>query len=187
MGMVSRFGHRPGEWTLKHLQYELPRDVYPVGRLDKDSEGLLLLTNDQELHYRLLHPRFRHEREYRVQVEGKPLDEELQPLRNGIFLDGKPTLPAVVEIMDAPRQLPRRVPPLPSWREQNSTWLRMVLKEGRHRQIRRMTAAVGFPTLRLVRTRIQGLVLKTFEPEFAMKLPRHIIYESLFGERIFRI
>ncbi len=185
--MVSRFGRAPGAWTLKHMQYAFPPDVYPVGRLDKDSEGLLLLTNDREIHYRLLHPRFRHEREYWVQVEGKPLEAELRPLREGIFLDGKPTLPAAVEVIETPVQLPRRIPPLPAWREENSTWLRIVLQEGRNRQVRRMTAAVGFPTLRLVRVRIQGLRLKTFTPEFAIKIPRHILYESLFGERVFRI
>ncbi len=187
MGMVSRFGRRPTEWTLKHLHYDFPPDVYPVGRLDKDSEGLLLLTNDPEVPRRLLNPRFRHEREYWVQVEGRPVDDELEPLRRGIFLDGKPTLPAVVEPIEQPENLPSRVPPLPQWREAHSTWLRIVLTEGRNRQIRRMTAAVGFPTLRLIRVRIQGVVLKTFEPEFAMQIPRHIFYQALFEGRTFRV
>ncbi len=187
MGMVSRFGQRPKELTLKHHWYEFPRDVYPVGRLDKNSEGLLLLTNDRELHYRLLHPLFRHQREYWVQVEGQPIDDDLVQLRCGIMLNGKPTRPAIVERITPPTNLPPRVPPLPRWRVANSTWLRIVLTEGRNRQIRRMTAAVGLPTLRLVRVRIQGLVLRTFNPEFVMKIPRDTLYQVLFEKRLFRI
>ena len=125
--------------------------VYAVGRLDKDSEGLLLLTDDGPLQHRLSHPKFGHRRQYWVQVERQPDEAALQQLRLGVTIRGYRTRPAQVSAMTAP-QLPPRTPPIRYRKQVPTAWLEMVLTEGKNRQVRRMTAAVGFPTLRLVRS-----------------------------------
>lgn len=164
--VLSQFSGNKPEETLKTLEYDFPKDVYPVGRLDKDSEGLLLLTNDRRVNYRLLEPRFQHEREYWVQVESVPTPEALEQLRQGIYLkDGKgKTLPAQVQLLDSEPDLPPRTPPIRYRARIPTAWLALTLREGRNRQVRRMTAAVGFPTLRLVRWRLEHLVLGALQP-----------------------
>lgn len=125
--------------------------VYAVGRLDKDSEGLLLLTDDGPMQHRLSHPQFGHRRQYWVQVERQPDEAALQQLRLGVTIRSVRTRPAEVRAI-APPPLPPRTPPIRYRKQVPTAWLEMILTEGKNRQVRRMTAAVGFPTLRLVRS-----------------------------------
>lgn len=134
-------------------------DVYPAGRLDADSEGLVLLTSDGELQHQLLEPRYRHPRTYLVQVERIPREEALERLRRGVIIEGRRTLPAMVHKLDADPELPPRSTPIRFRKSVPTAWLEMTLREGRNRQVRKMTAAVGHPTLRLVRTAIGPLTL----------------------------
>jgi 23S rRNA pseudouridine2457 synthase len=156
-GVLSQFTDKDNRLTLS-ANYNFPKDVYPVGRLDLDSEGLLLLTNDKSLTDYLLNPKNRHEREYYVQIEGIPTKEALQKLRRGIELKEGKTLPAKVRIIDDP-QFPERVPPIRERKTIPVSWISITLTEGRNRQVRRMTAATGYPTLRLIRVRIKNLKL----------------------------
>jgi 23S rRNA pseudouridine2457 synthase len=156
-GVLSQFTDKENRDTLTSI-YHFPKDVYPVGRLDLDSEGLLLLTNDKSLTDYLLNPKKKHEREYYVQVESIPTKEALQKLRQGIELKEGKTLPAKVKIIDDPK-FPDRVPPIRVRKNIPVSWISLILTEGRNRQVRRMTAAAGYPTLRLVRVRIKNLML----------------------------
>lgn len=160
--MTQFSGDNPAE-TLRVLDYEFPKNVYPVGRLDKDSEGLLLLTNDTRLNHRLLNPQFKHTREYYAQVERVPTKAALQQLSQGVILKDGLTLPAQAKWIEPPL-LPPREPPIRYRATIPTAWISLTLTEGRNRQVRRMTAAVGFPTLRLVRWRIENLVLDGLEP-----------------------
>jgi 23S rRNA pseudouridine2457 synthase len=137
--------------------------VYPVGRLDFDSEGLLLLTNDGALQQRLSHPKFAHPRSYWVQVEGSANDHALAPLRSGVQVQDYRTRPALAKVIAEP-SLPPREPPIRYRRNIPTSWLEITLTEGRNRQVRRMTAAVGLPTLRLVRVAIGKLRLDDLTP-----------------------
>jgi 23S rRNA pseudouridine2457 synthase len=154
-GVLTQFtseGERP---TLK--RFGLPAGVYPAGRLDHDSEGLLFLTDDGGLVRRLLDPRRGHPRTYWAQVERVPTDEALLQLARGVTLaDGK-TLPCKVRRLESEPDLPPRDPPIRERRSVPTAWLELTLMEGRNRQVRRMTAAVGHPTLRLVRVAIGAL------------------------------
>ncbi len=138
-------------------------DVYPAGRLDLDSEGLLLLTDDGRLQARIADPRFKMPKTYLAQVEGEPTEAQLQPLRRGVKLKDGITLPAEVERIDAPDLWPRD-PPVRYRKSVPDCWLRITIREGRNRQVRRMTAAVGHPTLRLVRWRIGDWTLDGIAP-----------------------
>ena len=172
-GMLSQFSnerdkHGPGSATLADLDYSFPGDVYPVGRLDADSEGLLLLTNDKQLNHRLLNPKFRHRRTYYVQVEGELTEEACQKLTQGVAIsvDGKAyhTLPADARPLVPAPDLPARNPPIRYRASIPTSWLAISLHEGKNRQVRRMTAAVGFPTLRLVRWAIERLTAEGMTP-----------------------
>jgi 23S rRNA pseudouridine2457 synthase len=139
-------------------------DVYAAGRLDRDSEGLLLLTDDGPIAHRLTDPRFEHPKTYLAQVEKVPGPEALEAIRRGLVLADGPTKPADVELLDQEPGLPPRPVPVRFRKNVPTAWIRLVLREGRNRQVRRMTAAVGHPTLRLVRVAIGPIGLGDLAP-----------------------
>ncbi len=166
--MLSQFKDIEGRQTLSSIP-QMPNQVYPVGRLDYDSEGLLLLTNDKALTDFLLNPRNRHEREYYAQVEGIPSNNDLQKLAEGVIIQDKITLPAKVKIIKDPL-FPPRVTPIRKRINIPTTWISLTLTEGRNRQVRKMTAHIGFPTLRLVRVRIKNITLGDLLPGSSREL-----------------
>ena len=139
-------------------------DVYAVGRLDRDSEGLLLLTDDGRLQHRLSDPRYNHPRTYWAQVERVPDSSALEQLRQGVTIKGYRTKPAQVKLLEQEPVLPPRDPPIRYRKSVPTAWLQLTLTEGKNRQVRRMTAAVGYPTLRLVRVAIANLQLGNLQP-----------------------
>jgi 23S rRNA pseudouridine2457 synthase len=157
-GVLCQFTTSDGRSTL--ADYVHQKDVYPAGRLDHDSEGLLLLTDDGALAHRLTDPKHKQPKTYLVQVDGAISDEALRALSRGIVLNDGPTLPAMAEQADEPSWLWPRDPPVRFRKSIPTSWLSITLREGRNRQIRRMTAAVGFPTLRLIRIRIGPYALE---------------------------
>jgi 23S rRNA pseudouridine2457 synthase len=164
-GVLCQFtdSSEPPRQTL--ARFIAQKDVYAAGRLDYDSEGLLLLTDDGALAHHLTDPRHRMAKTYVVQVEGLPVPAQLDTLRAGIVLKDGPTLPAEAAVLDAPPAwLWPRDPPVRFRRNVPDAWLRLTIREGRNRQVRRMTAAVGLPTLRLIRTRIGPYDLATLAP-----------------------
>jgi 23S rRNA pseudouridine2457 synthase len=150
--VISQFSPSGDKRTLADF-IDLP-GVYPAGRLDYDSEGLMLLTDDGKLQARIADPRYRRAKVYLAQVEGEPDQEALRQLARGVDLKDGRTRPAGVECVDEPAWLWARTPPIRERRHIPTTWLRLEISEGRNRQVRRMTAAVGHPTLRLVRVAI---------------------------------
>ena len=160
-GVLTQFTDAEGRPTLK--QYIDVPDVYPVGRLDHDSEGLLVLTDDGGLAHRLTDPRFGHPRTYWAQVEGNPDDQARTRLETGVVIQGVRTRPARVTALAEPT-LPERSVPIRFRKSVPTSWLEITLTEGRNRQVRRMTAAVGHPTLRLVRVAIGRYRWSDLEP-----------------------
>ncbi len=166
-GVLCQFTDRsvPPRRTL--ADFGLPPEVYPAGRLDHDSEGLLLLTDDGALAHRITDPRHKRAKTYRVQVEGDPQPEQLDALRRGVRLNDGPTKPAQVRRIDIATEMPQlwpRDPPVRFRRTVPDAWLELTIHEGRNRQVRRMTAAVGLPTLRLVRVAIDAWSLGDLAP-----------------------
>jgi 23S rRNA pseudouridine2457 synthase len=152
-GVVSQFSPAAaGKPTLSSFGF--PERVYPIGRLDADSEGLLLLSDEAGMNERLLHPRNAHEREYWAQVERIPDRSALDWLQEGVVIEGRKTLPCRACILEPQPTLPPRDPPIRFRKAVPACWISLVLVEGKNRQVRRMTAAAGHPTLRLVRVRI---------------------------------
>jgi 23S rRNA pseudouridine2457 synthase len=151
-GVLSQFTAE-GRWRGLKEFIDLP-GVYVAGRLDADSEGLLLLTGDGRLQARIADPRFKMEKTYWVQVEGVPDAAALAALRRGVQLRDGPTLPARARLLEAPPPLPARDPPIRVRQSIPTAWIELAIREGRNRQVRRMSAAVGHPTLRLVRAAI---------------------------------
>lgn len=161
-GVLSQFTDAGGRATLK--DYIDRPGVYPAGRLDRDSEGLLLLTDDGALQARLSSPRFGKRKTYCVLVEREPDKQALQRLRSGIELKDGPTRPAEVRRIPEPEGLWPRDPPVRYRRNVTDVWLEIVLREGRNRQVRRMTAAIGHPTLRLIRWAIDEWTVEGLAP-----------------------
>jgi 23S rRNA pseudouridine2457 synthase len=152
-GVLSQFTP-DGSANRTLTEFRFPKDVYAIGRLDSDSEGLLLFTDEPGLNTRLLHPRHGHEREYWAQVEGIPTAESLARLSRGLVIQGHPTLPCQARLLDPQPIMAPRVPPIRFRKSVPDCWISLELMEGKNRQVRRMTAAIGHPTLRLLRVRI---------------------------------
>jgi 23S rRNA pseudouridine2457 synthase len=152
-GVLSQFTQeQTGQRTL--AEFGFPKNVYPIGRLDSDSEGLLLLSDEAALNERLLHPGQSHKREYWTQVERIPSPESLKQLERGLVIQGHKTLPCRAWMLDPQPQIPPRDPPIRFRKSVPDCWIALELVEGKNRQVRRMTAAIGHPTLRLMRVRI---------------------------------
>ncbi|HEY6611696.1 MAG TPA: pseudouridine synthase [Pseudomonas sp.] len=169
--VLTQFADADGRATLK--DYVKVPGVYPAGRLDRDSEGLLLLTNDGRLQARIADPHYKLAKTYWVQVEGEVSDEQLARLRAGVLLNDGPTLPAEASRLAAP-VLWERHPPVRFRKSVPTSWLELTIREGRNRQVRRMTAAVGLPTLRLVRVRIGPWSLDGLAPGEWREVPAQL-------------
>ncbi len=183
--VLSQFTDEDGNPGLGSI-FDLPRDIYPVGRLDLDSEGLLLLTNDRKLNHKLLDPKFSHWRKYWVQVEGEPNAEALDKLRSGveINLKGKKhtTLPARVSVVE-PTGIVERDPPVNYAKHPVTSWWQIELHEGKNRQVRRMFAGVGHPVLRLVRVGIEDLSLFPLLSGEISQISPKVLHRKLFGSQ----
>lgn len=162
-GMLTQFTDGEGRKTLSDL-YPFPGDVYAVGRLDMDSEGLILLTNDKKLNFYLLNPENAHPREYLAQVEGIPQKSDLEKLEKGVIIENRKTLPAKVKLLSREPEVPERVPPIRERKNIPTSWILLSLVEGKNRQVRKMTAHIGFPTLRLIRISIGKIKLGNLKP-----------------------
>lgn len=161
-GVICQFTPQAGYQSL--TDFISTPDYYPAGRLDADSEGLVLLTDDGKLQHRISNPKYKQPKIYWAQVEGIPDPTDLQPLREGILLKGYRTQPAKVRLMAEPTHLWPRTPPIRFRRNIPTSWLELILTEGKNRQVRQMTAAIGFPTLRLIRTAIGPYTLADLAP-----------------------
>jgi 23S rRNA pseudouridine2457 synthase len=156
-GVLSQFTPEDGAKSLG--EFGLPKDVYPAGRLDKDSEGLLLLTDDGPLIEKLLNPKNEKPKTYWVLVERVPTEEELDKMRNGLKIEDYETRPCQVKILDPQPEIPPRDPPVRIRKTVIDVWIEVRIVEGKNRQVRKMTAAIGHPTLRLIRKKIANLDL----------------------------
>jgi len=157
-GVLSQFTP-DGSVNRTLAEFGFPKGVYAIGRLDADSEGLLLLSDEPELNERLLHPKSAHRRTYWVQVERVPSDVALKELESGVMVQRHKTLPCRAWLLDPQPELPPRDPPIRFRKNVPDCWIALELVEGRNRQVRRMTAAVGHPTLRLIRVKIGAFEL----------------------------
>jgi 23S rRNA pseudouridine2457 synthase len=159
--VVCQFTSHEKHPTLKNF-INIP-NVYAAGRLDTDSEGLLILTDDGVLQHKISHPKYKEVKTYWAQVEGAPVDADLQPLRNGLDLGDFVTQPAIANIIAEPHGLWLREPPIRARKAIPTTWLEIKISEGKNRQVRRMTAKIGFPTLRLIRYAIGSYTIDNLE------------------------
>ena len=180
-GVLSQFTDEGGNPGLGSI-YSLPKDIYPVGRLDRDSEGLLILTNDGSLNKKLLSPANNHERTYLIEVEGNPTNENLKKLRRGVEINLKGKVhkckPCKVQVLDA-IPFEEREPSVNRVKHPETSWLRIGLTEGKNRQVRRISAKVGHPTLRLVRVSIESLDLGEMASGGITQISRKAIYKKL--------
>ncbi len=180
--MLSQFSPGSDRPSLASL-HRFPKDVYPVGRLDADSEGLLVLTNDSALNSLLLDPAHGHARSYHVQVEGRITKEHTRLLENGMDIrvnrKNYRTAPCQARPVGAPDWLPPRHPPVRFRKTVPDSWLEITLREGKHRQVRKMTSAAGFPTLRLVRTAIESLSAQGMMPGDVVEYDKKELYRLL--------
>jgi 23S rRNA pseudouridine2457 synthase len=157
-GVLSQFTANGSKYETL-TEFGFPKDVYPIGRLDADSEGLLLLSDEPELNAQLLHPGNAHVRVYWAQVERVPDATSLEKLRKGVIIGGRRTLPCSAHVLVPQPDVPPREPPIRFRKNVPDTWMEMELVEGKNHQVRRMTAAIGHPTLRLIRVRIGKLAI----------------------------
>lgn len=162
-GVLSQFtpDGSPNRWL---AEFNFPKDVYPIGRLDADSEGLLLLSDEAALNQKLLQPRHGHERLYWAQVENIPAPDTLRQLERGVSVQGRKTLPCRAWLLEPQPDVPPRSPPIRVRKNIPAVWVGLKLTEGKNRQVRRMTAAIGHPTLRLLRVRIGNFDLGNLAP-----------------------
>jgi len=182
-GVLSQFTpDHPGQRTLSDM-FTIPPDTYPVGRLDQDSEGLLVLTNDNSLKSKVLSPRSKISKTYWAHVEGEIAPDDLIPLQQGLSIRVKgrtvPLLPVKARVLDQAPPLPDRDPPIRFRKAVPDSWVELVLEEGKNRQVRRMMAAIGFPVLRLVRTQIANIHLDGMEPGEMREWTKNAIYKRL--------
>ena len=181
---LSQFTSTEGDKQTLADFFHVPKNVYPVGRLDEDSEGLLILTNDAKLNHRLLNPSFEHEREYWVQVDGAINKVAVMQMQQGLQLNIKgakhETKKSNIEIINEVPEVAERTPPVRYRANIPTSWIKIILKEGKNRQVRKMTAQVGFPTLRLIRYRIEDIELKNMQPGMIVELSKKSIYKKLF-------
>lgn len=168
-GVLSQFTPEDGARSLS--EFNLPAGVYAAGRLDKDSEGLLLLTNDGPLIEKLLNPKSDKTKTYWALVERVPTEESLEKMRNGLRIEDYTTKPCQVKILDPQPEVPPRDPPVRQRKSIQDVWLEIKLTEGKNRQVRKMTAAIGHPTLRLIRQRIGQLELGDLGPGEWREIP----------------
>ena len=180
--VLSQFSSQEGKKTLKDI-FNVPANVYPVGRLDYDSEGLLILTDDKKLNHYLLNPLQNHEREYWVQVENIITKDAIEKLKKGvdININGKihRAKSCDAKIFLQPPVISERVPPIRSRKNIPVSWMKIILTEGKNRQVRKMTAAVGFPTLRLIRYRIEQITIDKLQPAEMKMLSQTELYNLL--------
>jgi 23S rRNA pseudouridine2457 synthase len=172
--VLSQFTPEDGAKSL--AEFGLPKDVYPAGRLDKDSEGLLLLTDDGPLIEKLLNPKNEKPKTYWVLVERVPTEEELQKMRDGLQIEDYTTRPCQVKILDPQPDVPPRDPPVRFRKTVQDIWIEVRIVEGKNRQVRKMTAAIGHPTLRLIRMKIANLDLSGLSPGEWMEIPKSEIH-----------
>ncbi|MGN6530377.1 MAG: pseudouridine synthase [Ginsengibacter sp.] len=180
--VLSQFSSTEGKKTLKDF-FDVPLNIYPVGRLDYDSEGLLILTDDKKLNQYLLNPFHEHEREYWVQVEGDISEDAIDKLQRGVSIniDGKMyhTKKCVVKKFIHSPKVSERNPPIRFRKSIPESWIKIILTEGKNRQVRKMTAAVGFPTLRLIRYRIERITLDDLLPGEMKIISKQELYNLL--------
>ena len=184
-GVLSQFTHE-GQWQTLADFGPFPKTAYPAGRLDAESEGLLLLTDDNRIKRKVTDPRFGHPRTYVAQVERVPDEAALEHLRRGVTVEGKTTLPAQALLLAAEPEFPPRTVPIRFRKNVPTAWIEITLTEGRNRQVRKMTAAVGHPTLRLVRTAIGRLRLEGLSPGMWREASRSEAEELLGGSPLQR-
>lgn len=182
--VLSQFSKEGDKPTLADF-FDVEKDVYPVGRLDFDSEGLLILTNDNQINHRLLNPMFAHKKEYFAQVDGAINIDAINKLQEGVSInvDGKKyqTKPAKATLLTNPIVCDR-TPPIRYRKDIPTSWISLILTEGKNRQVRKMTAAVGFPTLRLIRNRIENIYLEGMKAGEIISISKVSLYKKLFNE-----
>ena len=180
--VLSQFSSADKKKTLKDF-FDVPLNVYPVGRLDYDSEGLLILTNDKKLNQLLLDPILKHQREYWVQVEGEISHQAIEELQQGVLIniDGKivQTKKCKVEKFSSSPSVDERKPPIRFRKSVPDSWIKIILTEGKNRQVRKMTAKVGYPTLRLIRFRIEEIALTDLHPGEMKIISQQELYNLL--------
>jgi len=177
-GVLSQFTP-DGSANQTLSEFGFPRDVYPIGRLDADSEGLLLLSNEAKWNQQLLHPSRHVEKTYWALVERMPSLNSLALLRDGVVIDGKPTLPAKAVLLDPQPMVAPRDPPVRVRKSVEDFWIELRLTEGRNRQVRRMTAAAGHPTIRLIRVGMGRLTLGELAPGTWWEIPADVAQRAL--------
>lgn len=183
--VLCHFGDTAGKKTLRDI-VKLPKNIYPVGRLDEDSEGLLLLTDDVSINHRLLHPSFKHQRVYHVQIEGCITEPALQQLSQGVTITVSHlpyhTLPCEASLLKDISHIVPRIPPVRYRASIPDSWIQLTLTEGKNRQVRKMTASVGHPTLRLIRYSIGAIQLGELLPGAYIEISRNSFYKKIFEE-----
>ncbi len=180
--VLCQFSPENDKRTLKDI-FEFPKDVYPIGRLDENSEGLLLLTNDKKMNNKLLDPLHAHHRTYLVQVEGIITDEAIKKLDNGLAINVRgerhKTKQAMAKYLVDDPQVPERIPSIRFRKNNPTSWIELILTEGKNHQVRKMTAAVGFPTLRLIRSKIEDLSIEKMGVGEVIEMKKLILFNLL--------